>query len=504
MAQKKSCDQRDALAVDVVLAWRGSASNKAGGEAKMSSTKIIGPITGGLHGWPFGATVRDLASLGYQEEEYFFEGTAKAFAAVGNLGVDGRWNVEVTGKARFKTRMLVRRPIEPERFNGVVVVVWNNETVGFDIITDTPGTYDGCAVVAVTVQRTGLNGLSPGFHGLTRWDSERYGDLELSSDAYTYDIFTQAARAVGPMRRNGGVDPMGGLKVKYVVAQGYSQSTNFLVSYWNAIQPIERAFDGMLLAASHGAGFGFTSSELDLGSAGLEIAGVQMPEMPDRVPTRIRDDLDAPVMVVNTESETLSMLAVRQPDSAHYRFWEVAGSSHVPGQLVEFYKELFLREKVPYVVEGVDTSTASRVSWFLPFDAALHHLCRWIDEGVSPPMQPRIDIKFTPLEGESRACGLVEVLRDELGFACGGLRLPDVTVPVAVNTAESGFSGLPMLLGSNVKFGPEDLRRRYGSEKGYLEEYRAAVVRAMEEGLLLERDAENCIAGAKRFKFSSS
>ena len=43
----------------------------------------------------------------------------------------------------------------------------------------------------------------------------------------------------------------------------------------------------------------------------------------------LRDDLGVRVMVVNTECEATSCYGVRQPDSDHYRYWEIAGASHV-------------------------------------------------------------------------------------------------------------------------------------------------------------------------------
>ena len=33
-----------------------------------------------------------------------------------------------------------------------------------------------------------------------QWDPERFGSLEQPGDAYSYDIFTQAARVIGPLR----------------------------------------------------------------------------------------------------------------------------------------------------------------------------------------------------------------------------------------------------------------------------------------------------------------
>jgi Alpha/beta hydrolase domain len=72
---------------------------------RTASPTVTGPIRGGRRGWPFGAF------CGYLEEEYFIAGQAMRFAPVGALGQEGRWSVEPTPPAPYKTRILVRRPI---------------------------------------------------------------------------------------------------------------------------------------------------------------------------------------------------------------------------------------------------------------------------------------------------------------------------------------------------------------------------------------------------------
>src|SRR5262247_974097 len=85
---------------------------------------LSGPITGGEHGRPFTSSVVDLAAHGYVEEEYFLAGTATTYApAAGTvLGSDGRWDLVPAGSQAFQTRLLVRRPSEPGRFYGTVLV----------------------------------------------------------------------------------------------------------------------------------------------------------------------------------------------------------------------------------------------------------------------------------------------------------------------------------------------------------------------------------------------
>src|SRR5262245_43529075 len=89
----------------------------------------------GTHGFPFLSEVIDFAHFGYVEEEVFIEGTARSYVPVGPLGgiTDGRWDATPTGPtATYKTRLLIRRPDDPNRFNGVVLVDWMNVSSGFD------------------------------------------------------------------------------------------------------------------------------------------------------------------------------------------------------------------------------------------------------------------------------------------------------------------------------------------------------------------------------------
>ena len=97
-----------------------------------SRSTLEGPIVGGIHGWPFGRPVFDMADRGYAEEEFFLSGEATTYGQVSGTdwGRDGVWHVEPQGSVPFRTRLLVYRPLDPERFNGTVVVMWNNVTAG--------------------------------------------------------------------------------------------------------------------------------------------------------------------------------------------------------------------------------------------------------------------------------------------------------------------------------------------------------------------------------------
>src|SRR3546814_11259945 len=49
----------------------------------------------------------------------------------------------------------------------------------------------------------------------------------------------------------------------------------------------------------------------------------------------VRTDLDVPAMQINTEFEAPFFRPNRQPDTPHYRRWEIAGASHGPAELLK-------------------------------------------------------------------------------------------------------------------------------------------------------------------------
>src|SRR4051812_6710043 len=96
---------------------------------------IIGPLpvnatpgAGLTRDYPFFATEPqfDLTGAGYREEEFFVQGMATAYNTPSMA--DG---VVVSTGNPYKTRILVKRPANPRKFNGVVLVEWDNVTSGY-------------------------------------------------------------------------------------------------------------------------------------------------------------------------------------------------------------------------------------------------------------------------------------------------------------------------------------------------------------------------------------
>jgi hypothetical protein len=448
-------------------------------------TLVRGPISGGTHGWPFGAAAFDLGELGYVEQEWFFSGEAACYAQA-ERSFDGIWETEPARSVPFASRMLVRRPADPALFNGTVVVFWANVSIGFDIYTgESARLYEGCAFVGVTAQRTAVEGYPDGpQHGLRAWDPERYADLSIPTDDASYDIFTQAARLVGRHRPRGDLDPLGGLDVRHVVAFGASQSAGRLATYINAIQPLEHAFDGFLLDVYFGNGTPLDTSASD--SQGV----TRLEQITDLIRTHglppgghLLRDVGIPVFVVNSESESLAHFPVRQPDTNTYRFWEFAGHAHgtVPGKEVlasSWERDLGLTTHPMAPADGYN-----KLSLEAGRSAALEHLLTWLDGGTPPPIGDRIRIEGDP----------PRIVRDDHGNALGGIRMPAIAAPTGHHT---GFAadGTLSLFGSTEPFDTATLRSLYPDEDAYTAAVQAAAAKATDEGFLLPRDAAVMVA----------
>ena len=443
-------------------------------EPRTTTATVSGPVTGGK-GWPFGSPA-DAARYGYVIEEFLLDGVAQSYEpAPGTaVGRDGRWTVQAGSRSAYRTRMYVARPADPARFNGVVIAYWLNVTAGFDL--GAPSAHEmreGYAWAGITTQAVAVNGqpsLAPGFPatpGLPRIDPGRYATLHHPGDAYSYDIFTQAARALSADRPAAGTDPLGGLTPRLVIACGASQSAARLGAYLNMADDAERCFDGYLLTVHWGLcvyppdqSMLTTFAPLGDGYHGGSSA--------------INDRGRVPVLVVNSESEALHNLPVRQPDTPTFRFWEIAGTAHT-GDSPDFTPVLE-RDGLPVFPPAPD---ANAIDWRWVRNAALEHLVRWCDGGTPPPSFPLIDASLD-----------AGIHRDETGNATGGIRVPELEAPVATHSGSRPGNPLAALIGQSVPYPPARLAARYPDADAYLRDWDAAVDRARDQELLLDTDLE--------------
>lgn len=438
---------------------------------------INGPTTTGSRAFAATPSVVDLKTAGYVEEEFFIEGTARAFKPEGTWGIDGKWPVVETTSAPYKTRILVRRPVNPQQFSGVVITEWFNVTSNIDIDVDyqflqqeilrSGHVWVGVTAQAVSISSTGDGSLGKDALGLKAWDPVRYGSLQHPGDAYSYDIFSQ----VGAMLKNPGtIDPLRGLTPKVLLADGESQSAFRLLTYVNAIHKQALVYDGFLIHSRNGTGAPIA-------------AGIPVP-----APAQVRTDLMAPVFQFITESDLFKLGTgnnafppARQPDSPSVHTWEVAGTAHS-----DRYSVMQLAKQGNMQFDSfIDLSRALAIINSAPqhlvMNAALRSLVRWVQQGARPTSAPSIST-----QGET-------VVRDARGNALGGVRLPFSDVPIAVLSGEGpiGFSGL------TVPFDEATLKALYPTADVYVQAVTTAAQAAVAKGFLLAADAQALIDAAK-------
>jgi Alpha/beta hydrolase domain len=424
----------------------------------------------------------NLERAGYVEHEYVASGTATSYTATSPLAEDGRWSFAPGGTAPYRTRVIVRRPSDQARFSGTVVVEWLNVSGGVDADPEWSTTHEeilrrGDAWVGVSAQRIGVEGGPvlvrvdvPGSEaaglGLKAIDPARYGSLEQPGDGFSFDMYTQAARAV---RSGAG---MAGLRPKRVIAAGESQSAFALVSYYNGVQPLTGAFDGFLVHSRGGGGLPLVGPGESAGIANA-IGGT---------PTTFRTDQDAPVLDIQTESDVTSVLnsyVARQPDNRRFRLWEVTGTAHADAHL--------LGSTVQYIECGVPINNGTM---HVVAKAALRALTTWLEMGKAPPKAPRIDVA----SGASP-----QIRRNADGIALGGIRTPPVDVPVAALSGAPGPnpSTICLLLGSTNPISAERLAELYPSRAVYKKQYDRAADAAIKAGFVLPEDRAALLAFAE-------
>ena len=448
----------------------------------MTDATVTGPVVGGTHGWAFSASVRELDEVGYVEDEWFVEGDATTydFAPGAEATDDGRWDTVAIGSIPYRTRFLSLRPADPARGNGVLIVNWNNVSAGLDLTgLDDKEFFDcGYAVLAVTTQAVGVHGYTSAPMGLRDWDEERYGSLSVPTDDASYGIFADVAR----LARSGALYEAGALQgfdVERVVAMGGSQSAARLHSFLNGVAAHEPLFDAFVLTVHFGRG-----TPLNMGGAGPVSSIMQLNEAPYSFHahhTRLRTDLGVKTMVINSETEARDYGSATQPDDDGFRLWEIAGASHASGSS-DHIERVFARDiggprPTAAIPGGPQPNDLDRA----PVMGAFYRDLRpWLVDGTPPPSLPRIVLD------EAGA-----VKRDEHGIALGGIRLPDVEVPLATLTAETGVEGLGGLGGARHDFDEATIRKLYASRDDYLARYDAAVDAGVRAGFVLETDADD-------------
>jgi hypothetical protein len=410
----------------------------------------------------------DLATLGYDAEEFFVSGTASSYP-----GGD---------RADYTTRVVVLTPSEGTAFNGTVIAEWLNVSGGIDapavwFMAHREIAREGYAYVAVSAQRVGVEGgdsLVGANMSLKAQDPQRYSKLKHPGDAFAYDIYSQ----VGSLIRSGSID---GLNPQAVLAVGESQSAMFLTTYVNDVDPQAAVYDGFLVHSRFGP-----AAPLD-GTSALE----------STTAAPFRGDLRVPLITVLTETDLLDghvsgYHRARRPDGENFRAWEIPGTAHADNYTI----------RVGFIDNGstslddmvaayapTDELMGTRLSYCINFapqhhyvlQAAIANLNNWLRTGEPAPTAP--PIALTDADPP-------QLVLDANGLAEGGVRTPWIDVPIA---RMSGFapdeSAMSFLFGSGEVFDTAALRALYPRGRTeYLERFTEALDRAIDSGFIRPAD----------------
>jgi hypothetical protein len=499
----------------LLLAWVGLVVAPMAALASAPTPTVSLPPAGG-NGFPFDTSSVNLASFGYTESEFFISGTAHAFVNSGVLGNNGVWNVSPGATAPYLTRMLVRTPAEPERFNGTVVVEWINVTGGVDATPDWDYAHvellrEGYAWVGVSVQFVGAEFLKT-------FDKVRYASISHPGDSWSYDIYSQAGMAV----LHGNPQPLGALtpSVRTMLAAGESQSAFRMLTYYNAIQPLAGVYQGFLI---HSTGSG---SALSQSFAGGGVGSGPIPAPPGVPKTLdipvpptafVRGDLHQPVLFLNTETDVTVLGAGfsvhNQPDSHTFRMWEVTGATHADAYLLQFAGADAAKSGLPVPPFNCGNPPINVGPHTFAVREAVHALNLWTRE---PERRPSIGPRFTVQIVTTPRPAAVLVRDPITGNAIGGIRLPQLAVPIETLTGirpPAAVAGNPncVLFGATDPWdGDSDawdgqpgldpsptpepsLVALYGTRHHYLEQYEEATEDSIERGFLLRRDRDEVI-----------
>lgn len=464
-------------------------SNPRPGRSRVAFTTIAAAlalvatacISGPISGTPSILGIVSPAAIGYEQQEFFVGGWATAYTPTAPLTSDGEWSVVPdpdTDGAYFKTRAVIMRPADPADFDGTVFVEWMNVSAGADLPNDWVMGHNemvrsGAAWIGVSAQVVGVNQIKSS-------NPARYSSLVHPGDSYSYDIFSTVARDLAQYP-----ELLDGLDPERVIATGESQSASRLVTYINAVHPLVDVYDGFLVHSRGATGSPLTQSPL---------ASVTTPN-----PTLVRDDLDEPVFVVQSEDDVIrSRLAVRQPDTDGFRLWELAGTAHADAYLagVGFSdvgdgsgaKAMFNLMRTPNGPPAGCASSLNAGGHHWAFQAAVRSLDAWIRTGAPPPTADLLEVTST---------SPVVLSRDEVGNALGGVRTPQVDAPVARVDGINSGPGFCQLFGSTTPLTQTQLVARHGNRAGFLDAWTEAVGDAQAGGFLLAEDAPALIAAAQ-------
>ena len=436
-----------------------------------------------------GTEYADLERHGYVEQEFYLQGVAPAIDATGQKILE----------APYTTRILVRKPADPARFNGTVVIEpfsWFGERAAGWILTRDYLLRRGYAYVGYTLNinqppvdpkfisptpadqaaQIAQYGRIVNFEFMRRFDYARYAPLGGYFDARRFargevpDPFTPQSQGISAqlallLKSNAADGPLAGLPVQRVYVDSWAVTAQVWMDYLDQGRHQQwRMPDGRALIDAYMTG------RMAYGEVGGEVIRV-----PRQMPA------DVPFVTVYSQSELMhdvieGIALPADTDSPQLRYYEVTGIPHL--RLADLGTE-HTEHVAADVGKGDDPQcrTLYDEPAELVVSALLDGMDHWVRDGKPMPKAPRVVRN-----------GRVAVRDPATGNLQGGVRPPWIQVPSATYLTDQE-TGCGLIYDTKVAYSPDALRRRYGSFSQYQQAFEAAKRVSVEQGYLLPEDA---------------
>jgi hypothetical protein len=301
------------------------------------------------------------AKFNYEAREYFVSGATSAGAP-------------------YKTRIVVRKPKDNAKFNGLVLAESMHPS-------GNPWVFHFTQVYAMTTGVVGLEILTTMPAGLAAANQARYKDLVVPNGA-TNDILAQIGTLIKSDHQD---NPLFGLPLRKMILAGSSASAAVAQNYLTNAHMAQRQagmkpiYDGFMPTSANG----------------------QIPA------------IDVPTILVPTMREAFTGNGTNQPDNDKLRVYEFAGMAHIDSRVAGAYYPDPCKAPISRYPLGSEMAVA------------LDKLFAWVDKEVAPPHADRFYVDFNPDNKPQldRDKGSLFAL-DEFGNVRGGIRNTYVDVPV--------------------------------------------------------------------------
>jgi len=321
--------------------------------------------------------------------------------------------------------------------------------------------------------------------------------------------------ARGWVDAGGTANPLRGA-IDRVLASGKSQSGRFLKTYllhgFNRLNG-HRVIDGMHVFVSGAGLLPILTSSPGPQSSGDAAPSFTAPEFRgvNEGPFKIgeivaevekRGEVPPRIVMLSSTTDFLSLRASLgrtggsgtedQPIPANVRMYDVAGASHV------------------VLPRAPDCSLPlAKLDWTPVSRATLLALDRWVGQNTAPPANRLMPLE--PALGDADVLGAPKHLagaviqrpkRDADGNVLGGVRLPDVAVPLGVHAAQQEPKSFSCALaGAFLPFPQAKIVERYTARDDYVNRIRQAARALQADGFLLAEDAAIIINAAAAMRW---